>query len=160
MITEETNFNIPEKDRQKLNQIGSEIAYNFINISEHRVFELIASAWYQGESTGRQSEVMKTCKPYPKDRLIHLPDHANYTKYLSYEDHLLMEKGNSVKYYKVPELPDEFMIKEVYLRGDLRIPKLTLLIVCDGPVAGSFRFAEVAKVTLVELNNLIPILRR
>lgn len=52
MITEKTNFNIPERERDKLNKIGEEIAYNFVNLTPERVFELVAKAWYLGDSYG------------------------------------------------------------------------------------------------------------
>ena len=86
MLTEETNFNIPAEQRDRLNKIGSELAYNLINISEERVFELIAKAWYQGDSHGTYVERMKKYEPYSKDKLVHLSKHANFEKFISYED--------------------------------------------------------------------------
>lgn len=158
MITEETNFNIPSDQRNELNKIGSEIAYNFINLSEKRVFELIAKAWYQGYSHGTWNERMKKYQPYPKDKLVHLSEHANFEKFISYEDHEIINKGYNVKYYSIPETNPKFMIKEVINPGDEH-SKLTLVMSGPTIVEGGIMITEIAKVNLADINNIKHILR-
>lgn len=158
MITKETNFNIPDDEANKLNIIGAEIAYNFINISEERVFELIAKAWYQGESAGRRSEMMKKYEPYPKDKLVHLTEHANFDKLISYEDHEMIIKGYKIKYYSISGTNPKFMIKEVCKLGD-NLGELSLVISSPHHVEGGRMITEIAKVSLVDINNIKNILR-
>ncbi len=157
MITEETNFNIPQVERDKLNRIGSRIAYDFINLKESEIFDFIAKAWYWGNSHGvkRKSKSLD----YPKDMLIPNDNHGNFDKLISYEDHLIIKEGGLVKYYNIPGVGTEFLVKEVCNHNE-EFSKLHLVKAIDHPVITGAIYLVIIKpdISLASINTLKEIL--
>ncbi len=59
MITEETNFNIPEKDREKLNKIYESLVHDWVNLSKEQIRDMVCRAWYLGDSHGGNGNGVK-----------------------------------------------------------------------------------------------------
>lgn len=162
MITEDTNFNIPQDQRDRLNALGGKIAYDKANVTPGEIFDIVAKAWYLGESQGRQGIHRTSAFKIPQEvkvNLLHLTNHANPDGFLSYEDKIYLEQGYKVQYFKFSDLPEDnsLRLKRLISRKKEIINYLCSMESREGylGMGESYKVNLICEISLESLPNII-----